>query len=66
MKFATQYIESGRLYGDVVEADHIQAAIALVEFRGKGEVILGELVHQEEITGGTLPLMFKEAICNNQ
>lgn len=50
-KFATQYIKDGKLYGDVIEAEHIVAALAIAKFNGLGERVLGEMVHEEELEG---------------
>ena len=50
-RFATEYVKDGRLYGDVIEAEHIVAAIAIAKFNGLGEIVLGEMVHEEEFDG---------------
>lgn len=50
-KFATQYIKDGKLHGDVIEAEHIVAAMAIAKFNGLGERILGEMIDEQELDG---------------
>lgn len=50
-KFATEYFKDGKLHGDVIEAEHIVAALAIAKFNGLGERILGEMVYEGEVEG---------------
>lgn len=54
-KFATEYVENGRLMGGEIEAENILAAQAIAEFNGKGEVVLGEMVFEQEFPDGCFP-----------
>ena len=54
-KYATQYVENGKLMGGEIEADNILAAQAIAEFNGKGEEVVGEILHEEEWSEGGYP-----------